>query len=156
MQRDLVESRGWVTQEEYTEGLAFAQMAPGPLAAQLAMYLGWVRFGRRGATLVALSFILPSFVMVLALSMLYVHLGGLSWMQGVFYGVNAAVIAIIGRSAFKLARTILGRDTLLWGLFAVSGIVTLWTQTEVVWVLVLCGLVSLFVRPHPGRDARRR
>ncbi len=129
MQRDLVEGRRWVTPEEYTEGLAFAQMVPGPLAAQLAMYLGWVRYGRAGATFVALAFILPSFVMVLALSMLYVHFGGLVGMQGVFYGVNAAVVAIIARSAYNLARTMLRRDGLLWGLFAVSGAVTLYTPS---------------------------
>ena len=143
MQRDLVEARGWITPEEYTEGLAFSQMAPGPLAAQLAMYLGWTRYGRAGATLVALAFILPSFIMVLALSMFYVHFGGLGWMQGVFYGVNAAVIAIIARSAYKLARTMLRRDGLLWGLFAVSAAVTLYTGTELVWMLVLCGFISL-------------
>lgn len=149
MQRDLVESRRWITQEDYSEGLAFAQMAPGPLAAQLAMYLGWVRYGRLGATLVACTFILPSFIMVLALSMLYVHYGGLAWMQGVFYGVNAAVIAIIARSAYKLARTMLRQDRLLWGLFGASAAVTLWTQTELVWVLVLCGVIALLVKAPP-------
>src|ERR671918_911818 len=60
MQRDLVEQRGWISREEYIEGLALAQLAPGPLAAQLAIYLGWVRFRVLGATLVAVTFILPS------------------------------------------------------------------------------------------------
>ena len=152
MQRDLVEARHWITPEEYTEGLAFAQMAPGPLAAQLAMYLGWVRYGRLGATLVALAFILPSFIMVLALSMLYVHFGGLVWMQGIFYGVNAAVVAIIARSAYKLARTMLRRDGLLWGLFAVSGAVTLYTGTEIVWVLVLSGIIVLYIKAPPRKN----
>src|SRR4051794_3215641 len=65
MQRDLVEYRRWVSREDYVEGLAFSQLSPGPLAAQLAMYLGWVRAGWVGATVVGLAFILPSFVMVL-------------------------------------------------------------------------------------------
>src|SRR5213592_1515087 len=81
MQRDLVEQRGWIAREDYKQGLALAQLAPGPLAAQLAIYLGWVRGGVLGATLVAVAFVLPSFVMVLALSALYVRYGGLSWMQ---------------------------------------------------------------------------
>src|SRR5262245_63154496 len=104
MQRDLVERRGWISPEDYKQGLALAQLAPGPLAAQLAIYLGWVRGRVLGATLVAFAFVLPSFVMVLVLSALYVRYGGLSWMQGAFYGIGAAVIAIIGRSAWKLVR----------------------------------------------------
>src|SRR5215510_6893324 len=73
MQRDLVERRGWVSKQDYLEGLALAQLAPGPLAAQLAMYLGWIRFGVLGATLVSVAFVLPSFLMVLALSVFYLR-----------------------------------------------------------------------------------
>ena len=102
MQRDLVEERRWISKQDYVEGLALAQLAPGPLAAQLAIYLGWVRAGVLGATLVSIAFVLPSFLMVLALSALYLRFGGLSWMQGAFYGIGAAVIAIIGRSVWKL------------------------------------------------------
>src|SRR5512136_195945 len=110
MQQDLVDARGWITKEDYVEGLALAQLAPGPLAAQLAIYLGWIRAGTLGATLVSAAFVLPSFLMVLALSAFYVRFGGLPWMQGVFYGIGAAVIAIIGRSAFKLVRMTLAKE----------------------------------------------
>jgi chromate transporter len=102
MQKDLVEERKWVSSEDYGEGLAFSQLSPGPLAAQLAMYLGWVRAGTLGATLTGAVFVLPSFLMVLALAAIYVHYGQLAWIQGVFYGIGAAVIAIIARSAYKL------------------------------------------------------
>jgi chromate transporter len=146
MQQDLVEQRGWISAQEYKEGLALAQLAPGPLAAQLAMYLGWVRAGRLGATLVAVAFVGPSFLMVLVLSELYVRFGGLRWMQGLFYGIGAAVIAIIARSVLKLVRMTLGRDRLLWGLFAASAVVTAWTETEIIWVFVVCGLVPMLVR----------
>ena len=134
MQRDLVEERGWISKEDYLEGLALAQLAPGPLAAQLAIYLWWVRFGVLGATLVSLAFILPSFLMVVALAWLYLRFGGLSWMQGAFYSIGAAVIAIIGRSAYKLTRTTLAKDFLLWTLFLVSAVVTAWTESEIVWL----------------------
>ncbi|HVH66606.1 MAG TPA: chromate transporter [Gemmatimonadales bacterium] len=154
MQQDLVEQRGWITPREYKDGLALAQLAPGPLAAQLAMYLGLVRGGVLGATLVALAFIGPSFLMVLALSALYVRFGGLAWMQAVFYGVGAAVIAIIARSALKLVRTTLGRDRLLWLLFGVSALVTAWTESEIVWVFVGCGLVPLLARAWRAKAAR--
>jgi len=153
MQRDLVESRRWITEPEYKEGLALAQLAPGPLAAQLAMYLGWVRGGAWGATLTGAAFIAPSFLMVLALSAVYVHAGGLPWMQRAFYGVGAAVIAVIARSAIKLVRMTLGRDRLRWALFALSAGVTAWTGTEIVWVFLASGLVPVLVRTAPRGGA---
>ncbi len=155
MQRDLVERRGWVSPDDYKQGLALAQLAPGPLAAQLAIYLGWVRGRALGATLVAAAFILPSFVMVMVLSALYVRFGGLAWMQGAFYGIGAAVIAIIARSAWKLVRMTLARDPLLWAVFAVAGVVTAWTESEIVWLFLGGGVLVLAVRGLPGAVTRR-
>jgi chromate transporter len=149
MQRDLVERRRWITEDEYKEGLALAQLAPGPLAAQLAIYLGWARAGVLGATGVAAAFILPSFVMVLALSALYVKFGGLSWMQSAFYGIGAAVIAIIARSALKLVRMTLAKDRLLWVLFLASAVTTAWTESEIVWLFLGSGVVAAVVRWRP-------
>ena len=154
MQRDLVERRKWISKQDYVEGLALAQLAPGPLAAQLAIYLGWIRAGTLGATLVSAGFVLPSFLMVLALSAFYVRFGGLPWMQGVFYGIGAAVIAIIARSAYKLVRMTLAKDRLLWGLFVVSAVVTGWTESEVVWLFLLSGVAALVVKTRPRVSAR--
>jgi chromate transporter len=148
MQQDLVDRRGWISREDYVDGLALAQLAPGPLAAQLAIYLGYVRAGVLGSTLVALAFVLPSFLMVLALSAAYVRYGGLAWMQGMFYGVGAAVIGIIARSAVKLTKLTLGKDQLLWAIFAVLAISTAWTSREIIWLVVLGGLVSLLVKSY--------
>jgi len=153
MQRDLVERRRWISRQDYLEGLALAQLAPGPLAAQLAIYLGWVRARILGATLVACAFVAPSLAMVLAISALYVRYNGLPWMQGLFYGIGAAVIAIIVRSAVKLVKMTLGRDRLLWTIFAVSAVVTGWTESEIVWVFLLSGVVALLVRTPPFRGA---
>src|SRR5882762_10081768 len=119
MQRDLVERRRWVSREDYLEGLALAQLAPGPLAAQLAIYLGYLRAGTLGASVVGLAFIEPSFLMVLAIASAYVRYGGLPWMQPAFYGIGAAVVAIIARSAWKLARMVLRQDRMLWAIFVV-------------------------------------
>jgi chromate transporter len=146
MQKDLVEERGWISIEEYKEGLALAQLAPGPLAAQLAIYLGWVRGGVWGATLVGIAFVVPSFLMVVALATLYIELGGLPWMQGMFYGIGAAVIAIIGRSAFKLVKSTISKDRLVWAIFVVSAVVTAWTESEMIWLFLLSGAVALGVR----------
>ena len=146
MQRDLVEQRGWITKKDYVDGLALAQLAPGPLAAQLAIYIGWAKGRVVGATAVAAAFILPSFLMVLVLSVLYVRYGGLPWMQSAFYGIGAAVIAIIARSALKLVKMTLAKDRLLWGLFLASAVVTAWTESEIIWLFVGSGVVALVVK----------
>ena len=150
IRRDLQEDRRWFTLGEYKEGLALAQLAPGPLAAQLAIYLGWVRGGMIGATVVGAAFIGPSFLMVLALSAAYVRFGGLPWMRGAFYGIGASVIAIVAHSASRLARTTVGRDRLLWAIVVINAVVTAWTETELVWLIAACGLVVLVVRRLPG------
>jgi chromate transporter len=149
MQRDLVERHQWIDDEEYKLGLALAQIMPGPLAAQLAIAIGYFAHGVLGATLVGLAFVLPSFLMVLALSMLYVAFGGLWWMQAVFYGVSAAVIGIIAIASYKLARKVNGRDSLLWGIFAVLFIVTAVAQAELAEFFLLAGLLVLLVRAPP-------
>jgi chromate transporter len=151
MQQDLVDERGWVRKEDYVEGLALAQLAPGPLAAQLAIYLGYIRAGVLGATAVGVAFVLPSFLMVLALSAAYVRYGGLSWMQGMFYGIGAAVIGIIARSAFKLTKLTLGKDKLLWGIFAALAVSTAWTSQEIIWLFLLGGVVNLLAKAYPNR-----
>ncbi len=154
MQRDLVEERRWVSKQDYLEGLAFSQLSPGPLAAQLAMYLGWLRAGMIGATAIGIAFILPSFLMVLALAALYVHYGSLQWIQGMFYGIGSAVIAIIVRSAIKLVRTTVGKDWLLWTIFAVLAITTAWTKSEIIWLFILCGLIAMAVKAPRRLPAR--
>ena len=153
MQRDLVEKRRWISKQDYLEGLALAQLMPGPLAAQLAMYLGWVRARVPGASLVALAFVFPSWLMVLVLSFLYVRYGGLGWMQGAFYGIGSAVIAIIARSAVKLVRMTVQKDKLLWAIFAVMMVVTAITASEIVWLFLLCGVLTVLVKAPPRRRA---
>jgi chromate transporter len=155
MQQDLVDDRGWVRKEDYLEGLALAQLAPGPLAAQLAIYLGYLRAGILGATAVGVAFVLPSFLMVLGLSAAYVRFGGLPWMQGMFYGIGAAVIGIIARSAFKLTKLTLGKDKLLWGIFAVLAISTAWTSKEIIWLFLLGGVVAVAAKAFPARQHAR-
>ena len=155
MQQDLVDNRGWVRKEDYLEGLALAQLAPGPLAAQLAIYLGYIRAGLLGATAVGVAFVLPSFLMVLGLSAAYVRFGGLPWMQGMFYGIGAAVIGIIARSAFKLTKLTLGKDKLLWGIFTVLAVSTAWTSREIIWLFLLGGVVAIVAKALPLRQQAR-
>lgn len=150
MHRDLVERRRWITEAEYKEGLTLAQIMPGPLAAQLAIYLGYVHQGLVGATLVGAAFVLPSFAMVLALGWAYKTYGGLPWMQAVFYGVGASVIGIIAVSAYKLVRRTIGADFLLATIGLVSAAVTIVTESEIVWLFLGAGLVAWLVKSPPS------
>jgi chromate transporter len=151
MHRDLVERRQWISEGDFKEGLALSQLMPGPLAAQLGIYLGFVHYGVAGATLAGLAFVLPSFVMVLALGMAYVAYGGIGWMQAVFYGVGAAVIGIIAISAYKLTTKNVGRDKLLWTIYVVTAAFTVWTQSESVWLFLGAGVLVWLVRAPPRR-----
>ncbi|HEX3244075.1 MAG TPA: chromate efflux transporter [Chloroflexota bacterium] len=151
MHRDLVEREQSLDEDTYKLALALAQIMPGPLAAQTAIAIGYFQAGILGATLVGLAFVFPSFLMVIGLSVLYVSYGGLWWMQALFYGIGAAVIAIIAIAAYKLARSTNKRDPLLWGIFAVLAIATVWAQTELAQIFLLAGLVVLLTRAWPGR-----
>ncbi|MGH7702935.1 MAG: chromate efflux transporter, partial [Gemmatimonadales bacterium] len=149
MHRDLVEARRWLSEEEYREGLALAQLAPGPLAAQLAFYIGYIRAGVLGAIAVGLAFVLPSFIMVVALGWAYVRYGGLNWMQAVFYGVGAAVIGLIARSAYALTKRTIGRDPLLWMIYLTLAVTTVITGREIVALFFLAGLAAWLWRAPP-------
>lgn len=157
MHKDLVENRKWISEDEYKEGLALAQLAPGPLAAQLAIYLGFVHYRFLGATLIGFAFILPSFIMVVLLGIVYKLYGGLSWIQAVFYGVGAAVIGIIVISSYKLTIKSIGKfnlssfrqNWLLWLFFILAVIITFVTQQEQVLLFIVAGLLYMFVKAPP-------
>ncbi len=157
MHRDLVENKGWITEEEYKEGLTLAQLAPGPLAAQLGIYIGFVHYGLIGATLAGLAFVLPSFVMVVLLGMAYKLYGGLPWMQAVFYGVGAAVIGIIAISAYKLTIKSVGKmewsaiksKWLLWLFYFTAIVTTVITEREEIFLFVACGILYMLIKAPP-------
>ncbi|WP_074906358.1 chromate transporter [Nitrosomonas communis] len=149
MHRDLVEDRKWISEADYKEGLALAQLAPGPLAAQLGIYLGYVHYRILGATLVGIAFVIPSFFMVLALGWAYVRFGGLAWMQAVFYGVGAAVIGIIAISAKNLTIKNVGKDKLLWAIYLLLATLTVITESEIALLFIISGIFVWFWRAPP-------
>ena len=158
MHRDLVEDRKWISEEEYKEGLALAQLAPGPLAAQLGIYLGYVHHGVLGATLSGLAFVLPSFIMVVLLGIAYTVYGGLPWMQSIFYGVGAAVIGIIAISAYKLTIksvskfdiTSIKSNWLLWLFYIITATLTVITQNEEVLLFITLGFIYMLIKAPPS------
>jgi chromate transporter len=157
MHRDLVEERKWIAEDEYKEGLALAQLAPGPLAAQLCIYLGFVHYRVLGATLAGIAFILPSFVMVVGLGIAYKLFGGLPWMQAIFYGVGAAVIGIIAMSSYKLTVKSVSKlngkairaHWLLWVFYLTGAVVTVLTQSEQILLFILAGFLYMVVKAPP-------
>jgi chromate transporter len=150
MHRDLVEQRRWITEDTYKLSLALAQIMPGPLAAQTAIAIGYFEAGVLGATLVGLAFIVPSFLMVVVISLAYVAYGGLWWMQALFYAIGATVIAIIAIAAYKLARSTNKQDPLLWTIFALLTAVTVWAQAELAEFFIIAGATVLFFHAWPG------
>lgn len=157
MHKDLVENRKWISEEEYKQGIALAQLAPGPLAAQLGIYLGYVHYRLVGATLVGFAFILPSFIMVVLLAIVYKLYGGLSWIQAVFYGVGAAVVGIIALSSYKLTLKSIGRlnlksfksKWLLWLFFTLATVITYITEQEQILFFIAAGLLYMIIKNPP-------
>jgi chromate transporter len=157
MHRDLVEQRKWISEEDYKEGLALAQLAPGPLAAQLGIYLGFVHYGVIGATLCGFAFVMPSFIMVVLIGIAYKLYGGLPWMQSVFYGVGAAVIGIIAMSSYKLTIksvtklnfAALKEKWILVLFYLIAAVITIVTQSEEVLLFVGAGLIYMLIKAPP-------
>ncbi len=150
MRKDLVEESKRLDEDEYNLALALAQIMPGPLAAQTAIAIGYFQHGVLGATLIGLAFVVPSFLMVLAISWAYVAYGGLPWMQALFYGIGAVVISIIALASYRLARGTNKVDPLLWGIFATLGLLTVWAQAELAEFFIIAGLLTVYVRAWPG------
>lgn len=151
MHRDLVEERGWISEADYQEGLALSQLAPGPLAAQLAIYLGYVHYHILGATVTGIVFVLPSFLIVIGLGWAYTLYGGLTWMQAVFYAVGASVIGIIALSAYKLTTRTIQKDRILWAIYLIAAAVTVITESEEVLLFLVAGVVVWLVKAPPKR-----
>ncbi len=145
IQRDLLEKRKWITDEEFKLGLALAQTMPGPLAAQIAIWIGYLRQGFLGTIVVFFAYITPSFLMVLMLSILYTTYGGLHWVRAVFHGVGPAIAAIITIAAWRLATRTIGRNLPLWGVFSVLAIVTAIARTEIAWLFLLAGAIGMLL-----------
>jgi len=151
MQRDLVERRGWLSREDFLNGVALGQTMPGPLAAQVSMWVGYLRAGSLGALAVAVPFILPSFVLVVAIGYLYERYQGIAVVQSLFYGIGPAVMAIIAIAAIKLARLTNRRDSRLWVISAVVLVVTAVTSSEIALLFIGAGLFMMLWEAPPRK-----
>jgi chromate transporter len=142
MELELVNDKKWLTKEEMRESIAICQSLPGPLAIQVGIYIAWLRCGFWGAWLGGWCFILPNFVIVAALGALYVYLGDLSLVTGIFYGVSPAVIALILHSCYRLAK--LGmEDWVQWVIAAICLAITVILQAEVAILFIGAGIIGI-------------
>jgi len=156
MQRDLVEHRGWLDREQFLNGVALGQTMPGPLAAQVTMWVGFLQRGPVGALAVSVAFIAPSFLFVLAVAVLYTHYSGLAVVQAVFYGVAPGVMAIIAIAAYKLAKLTNRTDLRLWAISAVLAVVTTVTGAEIAVLFIGAGLLMILIDAPPAFVRRPR
>jgi chromate transporter len=144
MHRDLVEERGWYTEDQYNQALAVGQTFPGPLAAQTGMWLGYLEAGWRGAAAVIVPFVLPPFVIVTAVAVVYAKYQGLSVVHSIFSGVGPAVLAIIAIAAVKLLRKTNKADPVAWAIAVILCLATALAGAEIIWLVVLAGVFGAF------------
>jgi chromate transporter len=149
IQRDLVEKRAWLDRSDFINGVALGQTMPGPLAAQVVMWVGFLQRGAFGALATSVVFILPSFLIVLAVAVLYVQYQGLDLVAALFYGIAPAVMAIIAVAAVKLARLTNERDVRLWVITVVIGTATAVTGAEVALLFIAAGLLIMVWEAPP-------
>ena len=146
MRRELVDDRKWVSDSQFREGVTLSQIAPGPLAAQLAMYIGWLEGGAMGAVAIGAAFVLPSLIIVLALAEAYRRAGTMPVITMLFYGVGAAVIAVIARSGIRLARSTIERDHLMLIVVLLNAAATALLRRESIPLVFASGLTVMLIR----------
>jgi chromate transporter len=145
MRRDLVERAGWFTEEEYERGLAVATACPGPLAYQLGVYCGYVKYGLAGGVAVGLAFALAPFVIVVAVAAIYVHFSSAVWIRSLFYGVGPVVVALILKACWNLGLKTLKRETAAWIVAGVALVATIVFQRELTILFVAAGLLGIYL-----------
>ncbi|HEV8472063.1 MAG TPA: chromate efflux transporter [Methylomirabilota bacterium] len=144
MQAELVERRRWVSRERFVEGLSLVNMLPGATAAQLGIFLAYARGGWWGGLLGGLCFVLPAFVVMLALTMAYAVVGVTPAVRGALYGLGPVVLGIFIVAVFRLARSAV--NTLLQALVALAAVAALLASPlGVAAILVLAGAAGIFL-----------
>jgi chromate transporter len=113
MHTDLVEKKRWISEKRFLHALNFCMLLPGPEAIQLAIYISWLMFGTAGAILAGVLFFLPAFLLLSLLAAAYLAWGHLAIMQGIFYGIKPAVVAIVLFAAWRIGSRVL-TNTWLW------------------------------------------
>jgi chromate transporter len=163
MHQELVERRRWIDEGRFLHALSFCMLLPGPEATQLATYVGWLLHRVRGGLIAGVAFVLPSYVLLLGMSWLFVTHGDLRWVAGAFAGLAAAVVAIVAHAMIRLGRTTLANGLMI-AVAAASFIAIFVLDVPfpvVIGAAVLLGLVGGLIRPAlfavgAGRELEER
>ncbi len=145
MRRDLVEEREWLDEKEYDEGLAIATACPGPLAYQLAVYCGFIRFGLAGALGVAVAFAIGPFILVTVAAAAYVRFSATWQLRALFYGIAPVIVSLIVKGCWNLGGKTLKRDRWAWTIAAAVASLTIIYRKELALAFLAAGAIGIFV-----------
>jgi len=148
LQQEVVTRRSWLTQEEFADGLALANLLPGPIAVDVAVYVGYRLRGWIGATLCLLALLVPAFVIMLGLTIAYLHYGQVPQLHGAFKGLNAAVVALVISVAYRIGKSSL-KSTAQAALAAIA-LAAAFLHANLIVLVLACGLAgALFLSSRP-------
>jgi len=151
MHRELVEQRRWISEERFLHALNFCMLLPGPEAQQLATYIGWSQHGMRGGVAAGVLFVLPGFVLMTFISAMYVLFQSVSFMQGILFGLKAAVLAVVLEAAVRIAKRAL-KTRLSW-IVAGAAFVAIFALGVPFPAVILIAAFLGFVRERAARSA---
>jgi chromate transporter len=141
MHKELVERRRWLGEDHFLHALNFCMLLPGPEAQQLATYLGWRLHGARGGIAAGVLFVLPSMFILFGLSWLYMAGGEVKWIQGAFYGLIPAVIAIVASAAKRIGSKAL-KTPALWSIALLAFVSIYFLGVPFVWIILSAALAG--------------
>jgi len=150
MHQELVEKRRWISEHRYLHALNYCMLLPGPEATQLAIYIAWLMHGVRGGVIAGVLFVLPAFLLLSLLAGLYLAYGTLPWVQGVFYGIKPAVVAIVLFAAWRIGSRAL-KNIVLWGMAALAFVGIFVFDIGFPWIVLAAGVLGAIggrLAPH--------
>ena len=141
MHQELVERRRWISEQRYLHALNYCMLLPGPEAIQLAIYISWLMHGLRGAVIAGVLFFLPAFLLLCLLASIYLNWGNLAWVQGIFYGIKPAVVAVVLFAAWRIGSRAL-KNELLWGMAALAFISIFVFNIAFPWIVLSAAILG--------------
>src|SRR4051794_2393614 len=147
MHRELVERRRWVDEARFLHALNYCMLLPGPEAQQLATYIGWLMHGVRGGIAAGTLFVLPGFCVLLALSIAYLTLGDLALVQGLLFGLKAAVLALVAEALIRISkRALKGRE--MWVVAIAAFVAIALFKIPFPLIVLAAAIVGMFIAPR--------
>lgn len=141
MHQELVEKRRWISEHRYLHGLNFCMLLPGPEAIQLAIYISWLMHGVKGAVMAGILFFLPAFILLSLMAGVYLAWGDVPLVQGIFYGIKPAVVAVVLFAAWRIGSRAL-KNELLWGMAALAFIGIFFLDIGFPWIVLAAAIIG--------------